>query len=303
MSEHPTGPATSAGADYAIEPKNKFVEATRAIVEFEIRPGNTVTFLHEVDLTEIERLRARAVGGRRPSYTAFVVKAVALALRDFPYANRRLIRRAWMPWAAPRLQRFHRRDVAVAVERDLPGSESTAFIDIVRDADCRPLSEITEALHALSVCDVATNEQWRAFSTLIVRLPCWLAAWLIRLPCFVPGLWVKYRGGAALVSSPAKYGVDAVASTWSHPLGISFGLAKPRAVVREGAIVARPTFLLTLNFDRRVMAGAQGARFFNRLVEVLQHAETELAPEGEAPAPPPPTREAVSAAGSRDAGP
>jgi hypothetical protein len=97
--------------------------------------------------------------------------------------------------------------------------------------------------------------------------------------------------------------VDAVASTWSHPLGISFGPAKPRPVVREGAIAARPTFLPTLDFDRRVMAGARGDRFFNRPVGVLQHAEAGPAPGGGAPAPQPPTRGAVSAAGSRDPGP
>ena len=62
-------PATSpdAGPAYEIEPKNKFFEATRAIVEYEIRPGNTVSFTYEVDLTQIERIRRppRGRGSRR----------------------------------------------------------------------------------------------------------------------------------------------------------------------------------------------------------------------------------------------
>jgi pyruvate/2-oxoglutarate dehydrogenase complex dihydrolipoamide acyltransferase (E2) component len=262
---------------FEVEPKNKFFEATRAIVEYEIRPGNTVTFVAEVDLTEVERVRERASAGSRPSYTAFVVKAVALALRDFPYANRRVCRQLWPPLLGARLQKFHRRDVAVAVERDFPGAESTAFIDIVRDADAASLAEITESLRALATCDASNNEQWRQFSGLITRLPCWLSAWLIRLPCFLPNLWVRYRGGAVLISSPAKYGVDCVVGSWSHPLGISFGLVKPRPVVRDGAIVPCTTFSLTLNFDRRVMAGAQGARFFKRLIDLIERAESELA--------------------------
>jgi hypothetical protein len=272
------GTDSAPGAAYRLEPKNRFFEATRAIVEYEIRPGNTVSFLAEVDLTEIERIRADAPGGRRPSYTAFVVKAVALALREFPYANRRVYRRPWIPFFGARLQRFHRCDVAVAVERDFPGAESTAFIDIIRDADRAMLGDITEALHALSVCDVTTNKQWREFSGLITRLPCWRSALLIRLPCFLPNLWVKYRGGAALISSPAKYGVDVVVGSWSHPLGVSFGLVKPRPVVRDGAVVVRTVFALTLNFDRRVMAGAQAARFFKRVVEALEKAEGQMAP-------------------------
>jgi pyruvate/2-oxoglutarate dehydrogenase complex dihydrolipoamide acyltransferase (E2) component len=275
MSDHRATPPSC--ASYEIEPRNRYFEAIRAIAEYEIRPGNTVTFMSEVDLTEVERVRDRAPGRRKPSYTAFVVKAVALALRDFPYANRRVCRRPWLPFSGPRLQKFHHRDVAVACERDIPGAESIAFLDILRDADHRSLAEITEALHDLAVCDVNTNQQWREFRTIVTRLPSWLSTLLIRLPCLVPGLWSKYRGGSVLVSSPAKYGVDVVAGAWTHPLGVSFGLAKRRPVVRGDAIVACPTFTLTLNFDRRVMAGAQAARFFKRLVGLLEKAGTDLA--------------------------
>ena len=48
------------------------------------------------------------------------------------------------------------------------------------------------------------------------------------------------------------------------------------ALPEDGKIVACPTFSLTLNFDRRVMAGAQAARFLRRVVELLEHASTEM---------------------------
>ncbi len=264
----------NSGSGYQIEPRNKIFEAFCAIPESEFFPGHTVSFLSEVDLTAIEQVRADAPKGAKPSYTAFVVKAVALALKDHPYANRRVCRRVWPPLLGVRLQRFLRRDIAVAIERDFPGTEAAAFLDVIRDADRLPLTALTEKLRQLSTADVATNQQWREFSTIIARLPHRLAMRLIRLPLSFPGLWVKYRGGAVLVSSPAKYGVDAVLGTWSHPLGISFGLVKPRPVVVGSEIVARPTFALTMNFDRRVMAGAQAARFFKRIVDALTHAET-----------------------------
>lgn len=263
---------------YQMEPKNKFFEAIRSVAEYEIRPGNTVSFAAEVDLTEVETVRASAAatGGRKPSYTSFVVRSVALALKEFPYANRRVHHR-WVPFSGARLQKFCRCDVAVAVERDFPGSEMSVFIDIIRDADRVALDEITGSLHALATCDVTTNAQWREFTGIITGLPVWLTKLLLRLPCFFPRAWVKWRGGAVLVSSPAKYGVDVVSGTWSHPLGVSFGLVKPRPVVHDGEVVARTTFILTVNFDRRVMAGAQAARFFRRIVERLERAESELA--------------------------
>ena len=49
-------------ADYEIEAKNPFFRVNRSIVESEIRPGNTVSFLKELDLTEIERIRQAEIG-------------------------------------------------------------------------------------------------------------------------------------------------------------------------------------------------------------------------------------------------
>lgn len=261
--------------DFKLEPKNRFFEANRRIVEFEIRSSVTVTFSSEVDLTHIEQMRARA-GNRKPSYTAFVAKAVALSLRKYPYANRRVCRRIWLPFFAPRLQSFDRCDIAVAAERDVPGAESVAFVDIIRDADKRSLLDITDWLRELATCDISTNKQWRDFSQLISRLPQWLSCHLIRLPYYFPRLWVKYRGGAVLISSPAKYGVDNVAASWSWPLGFSFGFVKNRPLVRDSEIVIHPTFNLVLNFDRRIMAGAPAARFFKKIVDILENAQEHM---------------------------
>jgi pyruvate/2-oxoglutarate dehydrogenase complex dihydrolipoamide acyltransferase (E2) component len=286
--------ASDRGKGYSIESRNKYFLATKAIVEHEIHPGNTVSFLSEVDLTEVERVRAKAPATQpKPSYTTFVVKALGLALREFPYANRRVILRGIWPIGGPRLQAFTHSDVAVAVERDIPGAESTAFIDIIRDAYKAPFDQITRSLQDLAQCDVTTNKQWRQFSGLITRLPSWLSTLLIRLPVYSPGHWVQYRGGPALVSSPAKYGVDAVVGSWSHPIGVSFGLVKPRPVAVGKSVEVRPTFTLTMNFDRRVMAGAQAARFFNRMVEALEHADAQMTPFLFPEAPP--TREEFSA--------
>jgi hypothetical protein len=82
-----SAPGHDAEPAYTIEPRSKFFAAFCALPEYENRPDNTVWFVSEVDLTEVERRRAQAAGMRKPSYAAFVVKAVALALREFPYAR------------------------------------------------------------------------------------------------------------------------------------------------------------------------------------------------------------------------
>jgi pyruvate/2-oxoglutarate dehydrogenase complex dihydrolipoamide acyltransferase (E2) component len=254
---------------------NAIHNSIRSMVEYEIDFSQTVSFISEVDLSEIEKLREK-LGVERPSYTAVVVKALALALKDFPYANQWIVRGRFFPLLKSRIQQFNHSDIAVATERDLPGVTNVASIDILRHAEDLPLSAINGTLRKLAQSDESNNEAWRKQKYFMMGRPRWLFRFLSKFPCWFPKAWVEYRGGAAVVSSPAKYGVDALVTSWSWPIGVSFGYVKARPVVRDGKVVVCPTFNLILNFDRRIMAGAQAGRFFARFKEYLENPEKVL---------------------------
>ncbi len=269
---------------FAIEPRNPVFEANCSRIDDEIRPGRTVSLVGEVNLLEVERLRANAPTLRKPAYTTFAIKAVALALREFPLANRRVARLGFGPFSRPRVQSLTRCDVAVAIERDMHDAGGTALIDIFRDADLASLDDITSFLLDLGKADPKSTAAGRELRGPKTRVPNWISRRLLS-----PREWLEDRGGAVLVSSPVKNGVDAVLGSWSHPIGVSFGAVKLRPVVVGNSVAPRPTFFLSLNFDRRILAGAQAARFFHRIVEILEHAETEMKPY--LPQEAPPTRE------------
>jgi pyruvate/2-oxoglutarate dehydrogenase complex dihydrolipoamide acyltransferase (E2) component len=253
------------------ESTNRFFRVFCALPEREIAAHVSVSFSSTVDLGSVEAARASAArsGQRKPSYTAFVVKAVACALREHPYANRRVFRSPWRlggPW----LHSFDSVDVTVAAERDVTGREYVAFVDVLRKADALLLENINEWLIALAGSDEESNRQWRELNTLIRRFPWRVSALLLRVPAWIPSWWERYRGASVLVSSPAKYGVRSVSASWAWPIGVSFGYVDPRPVVRHGEVVVRPCFDLLMNFDRRIMAGAAPARFFKRICEILE---------------------------------
>jgi len=263
---------------YTIEKKNRFFSAVAALVEGEIdHPGYTMTLIHLVDLSKVRSFRNRAAENNitKPSITAFVVKALALAMREFPGANRRIFR--W-PFCGPRLVSFHQVDTAVLVERNIPDTPMATFCDVIRRTDELSLSEITEQLRLLAQADLENNAQWRAFSRTIRWFPTWLSKRLIGLPTMFPRLWIKFRGGACAVSSPGKYGVDIIAGTWPWSVGVSFGYVSNRLIERDAIQEMRPSFYLTVNWDRRLMAGAQFAQFFRRMVEILENPEREMVP-------------------------
>ena len=76
-----------------------------------------------------------------------------------------------------------------------------------------------------------------------------------------------------IISSPSKYGVDAVAGVWPHPLGFSFGLAQKKPIVKNNKVEIVKSFTLTMCFDRRILAGAPAARFFNSIATNLMNHE------------------------------
>jgi hypothetical protein len=252
----------SATQDHPGRVEGYSIEPLERSIEHEARSRRTVSFLGEVDLTQVEVMRSKSIASRKPSYTAFVVKAVALALRELPYANRRVCRPGLWPFGSSKLQAFTRRDVAF--ERFAPGAGRTAPSGIIRDADGDLLESIDTTIEASGKPFVGSDPRSPGANGSTPR------------NASAPGPWVKYRGGAALVSSTDEPGVDAVLATGPYAIGVTFGRVKLRPVVVGHATVARPSIFLGANFDRRVVTEAQAARFFGRIVEVLEKAEAEL---------------------------
>jgi pyruvate dehydrogenase E2 component (dihydrolipoamide acetyltransferase) len=55
---------------------------------------------------------------------------------------------------------------------------------------------------------------------------------------------------------------------------VGFGAIKPRPMVIDGQVVARPGAWISMSADHRVVDGALAARFLGRLVALLEHPET-----------------------------
>lgn len=237
----------------------------------EMVPANKATFVREIDAEQMDILRSTIMQqhGVKPSYTALVIKAATIALKEFPYANRAIIG----PPFFKRLIQFNDTNVTVAIERDVPDAESIVLADTIPDTCNMDLVELTMALQALSQATPENNERWRLFSALLSKLPVFISRWMIGMPRYSAHMWTQHRGGACFVNSPAKYGIDLVIADMIWPLTVMFGWVKERPFVINHEVVVRKTMPLSIIFDRRIMAGAPAARFFNRLAQLLENAE------------------------------
>lgn len=280
-------------ASYSIMGRNPFFQALDGLNVYN-RSDDKVGMVVETDMSSAFRLRDRyaARGLRKPSFTALVARAVALALREQPHANR-------MPFTLPgykRIVQFHDVHVMVAVEKDWPGHEQAVFVGNLRHADRLGLSDMTELLQGFAHANETNCSEWRMMLRILRWLPAFLVRRVMTLPFLHPRLWVAFHGGAVLISSPAKYGIDVMMGTWPWPLGISFGVVRDRPVALQGRVAVRPVMNLTLSFDRRLMGGAPAARFLKAVARNLEEAEARM-DEGAPQEEPGPARGEPQAAG------
>ncbi|OGF44255.1 MAG: dehydrogenase [Candidatus Firestonebacteria bacterium RIFOXYC2_FULL_39_67] len=240
----------------------------------EMQPRNKVTFVREIDASAMEKLREKLLqtSGVKPSFTAIIVKAAAIALSEFPYTNRGI----FGPSFFKRLVQFNSYDIAVAVERNVPDAEAVVVVETIYDSNKKTLDAVTQELKGFADVKSESTERWSLFHTLLSRLPVFLSKWILRMPKYSPSLWLKHRGGACFVNSPAKYGIDFLVADMLWPLTVSFGWIKERPFVVKGELAVRKTMPLIIVFDRRIMAGAPAAKFFNRLALILENAEEEI---------------------------
>jgi pyruvate dehydrogenase E2 component (dihydrolipoamide acetyltransferase) len=189
----------------------------------------------EVDMEEAVALRGQlkaAAGedGVAPSFNDFVVKASALALRDFPRANG--------AYRDGQFELYSRVNVGVAV-----AGQDALVVPTVFDADQKGLGTIARESRRLAerVRDGKITPPELSGGTFTVSN---LGMYGIRR--FVA------------VINPPQAGILAV------------GELTPRPVVRDGEVVVRAIMELTLSGDHRILYGADAAEFLGRIREYLE---------------------------------
>jgi pyruvate dehydrogenase E2 component (dihydrolipoamide acetyltransferase) len=167
-----------------------------------------------------------------PSYNDLVVRAAALALREFPSLN--------ASFEPGRTLRYGRINVGIAVD-----AGDALLVPTIRDADRRSLFEI--AREARRLAEAARSRR---------LTPDDLADGTFT---------VSNLGMLGIRRFHAVINVPQAAI-------LAVGEVSPRAVVDEsGALVARTAMEVALSVDHRVVYGAEAARFLQRLRHLLEH--------------------------------
>jgi pyruvate dehydrogenase E2 component (dihydrolipoyllysine-residue acetyltransferase) len=188
----------------------------------------------EVDMTAAvafrAQLKALVTDGPAPSFNDLVIKASALALRDFPRANG--------AYRDGRFELYGRVNVGVAV-----AGQDALVVPTVFDADTKGLGAIAAEARRLA-------ERVREGTI----TPPELSAGTFTVSNL--GMYGIRRFTAVI--NPPQAAILAV------------GELAERPVVRDGALAIAPTMELTLSCDHRILYGADAAQFLARIRAYLE---------------------------------
>jgi 2-oxoglutarate dehydrogenase E2 component (dihydrolipoamide succinyltransferase) len=192
----------------------------------------TVTTVGEVDMGGVRALRQEVPA----SYTVYIVRAAALALRQFPYLNSEL--------RGDCIVLKNEVHIGVAVSID-----DALVVPVVRNTDRKRLMELGRELESLTVAARAgtLRPEQMAGGTFTVTNS---------------GIF-----GSVLFTPVINYPQAAI-------LGI--GRIADTPVVRDGGIFIRPMMYLSLSYDHRIVDGAMAVRYVQEVKRLLEQPEKHL---------------------------
>jgi 2-oxoisovalerate dehydrogenase E2 component (dihydrolipoyl transacylase) len=199
------------------------------------------TYVEEVDVSQLESLRSQLNarwGERRVHLTLlpFLIRAIVLALRDFPQINARFDDETGV------LTQYEAVHVGIATQTD-----EGLMVPVLRDAQARDLwSNATEVARLAQAARSGT----------VVR--------------------DELAGSTITITSLGRLGGIMSTPVINHPEVAIVGVNRiaVRPVMMDGAVVARQLMNLSSSFDHRVVDGAHAAEFVQRLRSHLEDPGT-----------------------------
>ena len=228
-------PMAAGGPEYEDIPLTQMRKTIAKRLTTSIGPVPTFYLTIEVDMTRMqaarenvnERLEAQGV---KTSINDFIIKAVAVALRQHPEINAQ--------WTDTAIRRFNRVDIGVAV-----AVEDGLITPIVRNADMAGVAEISQQVRELAKRARERKLQPEEYTGATFS---------------ISNLGMFGIDEFTAIINPPEAGILAV------------GRVEEKVVVEKGEMVVQPRMRVTMSCDHRVIDGASGAKFLQTLRQYLE---------------------------------
>lgn len=241
-----SAPAPSAGPRVRVEPMSNMRVKIAEHMVFSKQTSAHVTTVHKVDMTKVAKLRARvkdefqARHGFGLTFLPFVARAAATALREFPVVNSSIDMNSKSV--------LYHNDINIGIAVALDGGNGL-IVPVIRNADEKNVVGLQR-----SISDLAARARSRQLKP------------------------DEVQGGTFSITNFGSFGSIFATPVINQPqvaiLGV--GAVTKEPVVVEDAIAIRSMAYLALTFDHRLIDGAMGDQFCQKVKAVLENWSEEI---------------------------
>jgi 2-oxoglutarate dehydrogenase E2 component (dihydrolipoamide succinyltransferase) len=232
-----------AAASHKVEPMSMMRQKIAEHMVFSKRTSAHVTTVHKVDMTNIAKIRNKMKGQFQAQYgfgltfLPFVSRACVTALREFPIVNASI----------DGTNIVYHRDINLGIAVALEGG---LIVPVIRNADEKNIVGLQR-----SIVDLAARARSRQLRA------------------------DEIQGGTFTITNFGSYGSLFATPVINQPqvaiLGVGAVVKEP--VVIDDAIAIRSMAYLALTFDHRLIDGALGDQFTQKVKSVLENWTEEVA--------------------------
>jgi pyruvate dehydrogenase E2 component (dihydrolipoamide acetyltransferase) len=204
------------------------------------------TYVEECDVTELVELRQlmkpkAETAGVKLTYLPFIAKAAVMALQDFKELNATLLEEGGVP---TEINYKHYYNIGIAAD-----TEDGLMVPVIKDLDQKTFFEIAREVTELS--QKARDKKLSA---------------------------AELQGGTFTITNAGNIGGLFATPVINYPEVAIMGVhqIKKKPWIVNGKIEIRDIMYLSVSLDHRVVDGAVGARYMNRVVELLQNPKLFL---------------------------
>lgn len=227
-------------------------------------PAVTARLFYDIDMRWAQNLIDNCSRKNlRVTPTAVLIKAIALAQKEHPISRSILL-------PGERILTFENITGGFTVEKFVDEEPIVLFGEIEKPHE-RPVTEISQDLkdyHEADINSIPYLKQQYDFAF----LPSFVRRTIMWLGSVFPSFRLKYVRSTFGLTSLGSLGTTVVSAPPVCTSVFGIGTIENRVVVdgNEQEQLVKPMMTVSLNFDHRVMDGAQAARFF---LDVKKHLE------------------------------
>ena len=223
-----------------------------------------VCALLEFDVTDSRsKIRTLRRSGIKISFTAWLVKAISMAIADHPEVTAFLVNKK-------KLIIFDDVDVAFMVEKERNGQRVPISM-VIEQANEQSITQLTGKIEdamnrVLSSNETVIDRKPGKIERIYFYLPGFIRRRIWRMMLRFPKVAYKQMGNVSITSLTMAGKIDGRFIHRSiHPVSIGIGSVLKKPVVHEGHVKAREMVQITLLLDHDVVDGIPMAKFVNTL--------------------------------------